>query len=116
MAGKGVEELNTEYQGELKQMGLQLQKEQVEATKANQEAERRQAEVTQKQSAQEKVAGRTLAQRLADKVLGNPAEAALEKSATGGTGYAPDVLAYAQKHGITPELAQEQKNRRTKGQ
>jgi hypothetical protein len=40
ISGKGIEALNTEYQNQLKMMGLDLQKKQVEATIGNQKAER----------------------------------------------------------------------------
>ena len=46
VTGKGVEALNTEYQGQLKQTGLDLQREQIKATIANQKAERREADTT----------------------------------------------------------------------
>ena len=93
VAGKGVEELNTEYQGQLKQMGLQLQKEQVEATKANQEQERRQAATTAQQNAAKDIATRTLGRKMTDTLLPFSATAKADKAinatATGGTPAGP---------------------------
>ena len=86
VAGKGVEELNTEYQGQLKQMGLELQKEQVEATKANQQAQRREAEATRRGEAAKALTDRGILKTVANAIPGTAGHAAtkeLEAEAAG---------------------------------
>lgn len=58
VAGKGVEELNTQYEGDIKQMGLQIQKAQLEATKANQQGQRAEAEAARQGDAAKTLASR----------------------------------------------------------
>ena len=119
VAGKGVEELNTEYQGQLKQMGLQLQKEQVEATKQNQASGQANAKAERQADAAKTLAGQGIVRKVLNQMTpsGRTSQDTLVKQAEGTTAptYTPDVMAYAQAHKITPEAAQEQKDRRTKG-
>ena len=67
-------------------MGFGLQKEQIEATKANQEASRKLQYAKDQQDAAKAVAGRTLPQRAADKIFGNPEVDILKKQAAGEAG------------------------------
>ena len=83
-------------------------------TAANQKAERT-------QGAAKALAGQGFFKSLTDMIpgtSGHTAHQTLEKEAAGGGGgnFTPDVTAYAEKHGITPEQAQAQKDRRTQGQ
>jgi hypothetical protein len=83
-------------------------------TAANQKAERT-------QGAAKALAGQGFFKSLTDMIPGTSgytAHQTLEKEAAGGGGgnFTPDVTAYAEKHGITPEQAQAQKDRRTQGQ
>jgi|HubBroStandDraft_3_1064219.scaffolds.fasta_scaffold22887_2 hypothetical protein len=104
VAGKGVEELNTEYQGQLKQMGLQLQKEQVEATKANQEAERRQAALTAQQTANKTLADQGLLKKAANQITpsGRASQKELEREAGLGAGGPVKVDSQAQYDALPP--------------
>lgn len=118
VSGKGVDALNTEYQNQLKMMGIDLQKKQVEATVANQEAERRQAAINTQQEAAKTLADRGILKTVANAIpgtTGNKAAKVLERTATGNANFSPDVIAYAQKHGISPEQAQNVKDKRTGG-
>lgn len=83
VAGKGVDVLNTEYQGQLKQLGLQLQKEQVEATKANQIAERAQAASAQRANANKDLASQGIIRKGLNAITpsGRAAQTELEKEA-----------------------------------
>ncbi len=88
VTGKGVETLNTEYQNELKMMGLDLQKQQVGATIKNQEAERRQAEETRSADAAKTLAGQGLIRKGLNQLTptGRAAQDLLQKQATGQGG------------------------------
>ncbi len=112
VTGKGVDALNTEYQNQLKMMGLDLQKKQVEATIGNQKAERDIARTGQQLSATEKLGTRTLGNKVEGLIPGTPANTEKKALERISSGFTPDVLAYADKHGITPEQAQAQKERR----
>jgi hypothetical protein len=69
------------------------------------------------QEAAKTLNNRGLLRRATDAITGNPSTKVLEQQAAGGAGtFSPDVVAYASAHGITPEQAQIQKDRRTKGQ
>lgn len=85
VSGKGVEALNTEFQGQLKLMGVNLQKEQVEATKANQQAERREAETTREADAAKTLAGQGVVRKVLNQVTpsGRTAQRTLENQAQG---------------------------------
>lgn len=112
VSGKGVEALNTEYQNQLKMMGLDLQKKQVEATIGNQRAERDIAREGHQADAAKTLADRGIFKTLANAIPGTAGHAATKVLEKQAAGFPPDVLAYAEKHGITPEQAQEQKQRR----
>jgi hypothetical protein len=89
VTGKGVEALNTEYQGQLKQMGLQLQKAQVDATIANQKAERDIAREGHQADAAKTLADRGILKTVANAIpgtAGHKATQILEKQAMGNTG------------------------------
>jgi hypothetical protein len=115
ITGKGVDALNTEYQNQLKMMGLDLQKKQVEATIGNQKAERQLAKEGHQQEAAKTLADRGIFKTLANAVPGTTGHAATEvlKRTAEGTDFAPDVTAYAQKYGISPEEAQAIKDKRS---
>ncbi len=86
VTGKGVEALNTEYQAQLKTMGLDLQKKQVEATIGNQKAERDISRQGQQLQATEKLGSRTIGNKLEGIIPGTPANTerkSLERIAAG---------------------------------
>lgn len=88
ITGKGVEALTSEYEADLKKQGLELQKEQVAATIANQKAERDIAQQGQQLTASEKLGTRTLGNKLEGLIPGTPANVekkALEQVAGGKT-------------------------------
>ncbi len=114
VTGKGVDALNTEYQNQLKMMGLDLQKKQVEATIGNQKAEREIAREGHQLEASKALADQGLLKKAAN--FFSPGQKTLETAAKGSAPVAPDVAAYAQKHGITIEQAQAIKDKRTGGQ
>lgn len=76
VAGKGVDALNTEFQGQLKMMGLDLQKQQLAATVANQKAERELAAAGRRSEAAKDLAGRSTLQAVAGAIPGTAANAA----------------------------------------
>lgn len=114
ITGKGVDALNTQYQNELKLMGLQLQKEQLDATKSNQQAEREHAKEQERAEATKTLADQGLWHKVTSQLTpsGRATQRELAREAA-GTSFEPDVLAYAKKYGITPEEAQDVKNKRT---
>lgn len=86
VSGKGVEALNTEYQGQLKQMGIDLQKKTLDATVANQKAERDISRQGQQLQATKDLGTRTLGNKLEGIIPGTPAHTeknALERIASG---------------------------------
>lgn len=117
VAGKGVDALNTEFQNQLKMMQLDLQKKQLAATVENQKAERQIAEEGRTSEAAKTLANRGIINTIEGIVPGtaaNTAKKVLESQAEAGL-FAPDVMAYSAKHGITPEQAQAIKDSRTRG-
>jgi hypothetical protein len=76
VAGKGVDALNTEYQNQLKLMGLDLQKQQLAATIANQKSEREIATAGRRSEAGKALAGRSTLQAVAGAIPGTAANAA----------------------------------------
>lgn len=118
VTGKGVEALNTEFQSQMKIMGLDLQKKQVEATIGNQKAEREAQKASNVQGAAKALSDKGALKSLVDMIPGTAGHAAnkvLERQAAAGN-FTPDVTAYAEKNGITPEQAQAIKDKRTGGQ
>lgn len=83
VTGKGVEALNTQYQNELKMLGLDLQKKQVEATIGNQKAERAATKEQHQQEAAKTLADRGVIKRSLDTLTGNEATKTLEHIAKG---------------------------------
>jgi hypothetical protein len=86
VTGKGVDALNTEYQNQLKMMGLDLQKKQVEATIGNQKAERDIAREGHQAEAAKTLADRGIFKTLVNAIPGTAGHAAtkvLEKQAQG---------------------------------
>ena len=70
----------------IKAMGFGLQGKQIDATIANQEASRKLQAAKDQQDSAKAVAGRTLTQRAADKIFGNPEVDILKKQAAGEAG------------------------------
>ncbi len=117
VTGKGVDALNTEMLNQMKLMQLDLQKKTLEATTANQKSERDIATAGRRSEAAKALAGRSTLQSIAGAIpftAANKAKSTLESEMNMGN-YGPDVLSYAQKHGISPEEAQSIKDKRTKG-
>lgn len=103
-----------EATGAYRQAALGLQKSTLEATKEHEHAQEHIAETNKEQEAAKALSGRGVLKRAADWMTGNPATKVLERQAE-GTSYAPDVTAYAQRHGISPEQAQAIKDKRMGG-
>ena len=85
VTGKGVEALNTEFNGQLKTMGVQLQGEQVDATKSNQKAERQEAETARQTDAAKTLASQGLVRKGLNQLTssGRTAQKALTNTAEG---------------------------------
>lgn len=105
-----------ELTGTYKAAELGFQQSQLKNTEAYQKEQQRLAAEQKQQEAAKTLQSEGLWKRLSNKVpfVGNPAEDVLKKEAGIGV-YEPDVTAYAQKHGISPEAAQAIKDKRTGG-
>lgn len=106
------QKMKNQIEQEMKMLEIQLQ---ASIAKGNQDIARmgRQTEKEKtQQEAQKTLAGRGLWRRLVDTVTGNKAVKQLEGQAGG---FDQDVLAYAEKHNISPEKAQAIKNKRLGG-
>lgn len=76
VAGKGVDALNTEYQNQLKLMGLNLQKQQIDATVAGRNADREVSIAGRRSEAGKALANRSTLQAVAGAIPGTAANAA----------------------------------------
>jgi hypothetical protein len=85
VTGKGVDALNTEFQGQIKVQGLDLQKQQVAATIANQKAERHEADTTRQADAAKTLAGQGIMRKGLNQLTssGRDAQKVLQNEATG---------------------------------
>lgn len=91
ITGKGVDALNTAYQNQLKLAGLDLQKQQVQATIGNQQAERAHAKEQERAEATKTLADEGLFKKAANFITpsGRAAQSELEREASGGAAPAP---------------------------
>ena len=95
---------------------IDLQKSQLAATVANQKAQQENAERERKQEAAKALLSRGPLDKAAA-ILSNTATGKATKTLSDEMKtYPPDVTAFAEKHGITPEQAQAVKAKRTEGQ